>query len=199
MKKGERRKAELITIAYKRFLQNGYEQTSVDDIIKEARIAKGTYYYHFQSKEQMLEAVVEMMLEKGSERAARVLGSPLSIPERIVGIILAFQPTADELVIRDTLNQPENILLHDRVNKKLLAHAVPLISETVREGIRQGLFECEQIEQRVKMILIISSRVFDDGDFTNQDIIAFIDLVEKAIGAKPGTMGFIRELIGREA
>ena len=197
MKKGERRKNELIKIAYKKFLENGYEQTSVDEIIEAAQIAKGTYYYYFQSKEQMLEEVVEMMSAKGSERAAEVLKSDLSIPEKIVGIMLAYRPMADELTIQDTLNQPENILLHDRINKKLLANAVPLLSEAVREGIRQGVFECEQVEERVKMILIIS-RIFDDGDYTRNDVIAFIDLVEKLIGAKPGAMGFIEKLIRRE-
>ena len=47
------------------------------------------------------------------------------------------------------------------------------------------------------MILILSSRIFDDGDFTNDDVIAFLDIVEKSFGAKPGTMSFIRELIGK--
>lgn len=197
MKKGERRKDELIKIAYRKFLENGYEQTSVDEIIEEAQIAKGTYYYYFQSKEQMLEEVVEMMLKSGSERALKVSGSEITIPEKIVGIILAYRPLADELVIRDTLNQPENIFLHDRINKKLIADAVPLLSEVIREGIRQGLFECEQIEERVKMILVIS-QMFDDGDYTRKEVIAFIDLVEKLIGAEPGTMGFIKKLIRRK-
>ena len=197
MKKGERRKDELIKIAYKKFLEKGYEQTSVDEIIEEAHIAKGTYYYYFQSKEEMLEEVVEMMLENGSERAVKVSNSTLSIPEKIVGTVLAYRPMADELVIQDTLNQPENIYLHDKVYKKLISKAVPLISEIVREGIRQGVFDCEQIEEHVKMILIISSQIFDSGDFTANDVIAFIDIVEKSFGAKAGTMGFIRELIGR--
>ena len=197
MKKGERRKNELIKIAYKKFLENGYEQTSVDEIIEEAQIAKGTYYYYFQSKEQMLEEVVEMMMAKGSERAAEVLKSDLSVPEKIVGIMLAYRPMADELIIRDTLNRPENILLHDRINKKQVADVVPLLSEVVREGIRQEVFECEQIEERVKMILIIS-RIFDDGEYTRNDVIAFIDLVEKLLGAKPGALGFIKKLIRRE-
>ena len=55
MKKGEKRKQELIRIAYRLLVSKGYEQTSVDEIIEEAGIAKGTYYYHFESKEQILE------------------------------------------------------------------------------------------------------------------------------------------------
>ena len=45
MKKGERRKQDLLNIAYRMFIQKGYENASVDDIIIEAGIAKGTYYY----------------------------------------------------------------------------------------------------------------------------------------------------------
>ncbi|MCH5256554.1 MAG: helix-turn-helix transcriptional regulator, partial [Lachnospiraceae bacterium] len=48
--KGERRKQELLRIAYQMFIQKGYEETSIDEIIAEAHIAKGTYYYYFPSK-----------------------------------------------------------------------------------------------------------------------------------------------------
>ena len=44
MKKGERRKQELLQIAYRMFVEKGYDNTSVDEIIAEAGIAKGTYY-----------------------------------------------------------------------------------------------------------------------------------------------------------
>ena len=40
--KGERRKRELLKIAYRMFVQKGYEETSIDEIIAEAHIAKGT-------------------------------------------------------------------------------------------------------------------------------------------------------------
>lgn len=42
MKKGEKRRRELLQIAYRLFLSRGYENTSVDEIIEEAGIAKGT-------------------------------------------------------------------------------------------------------------------------------------------------------------
>ena len=45
MKKGERRKQELLRIACRMFVEKGYENTSIDEIIAEAGIAKGTYYY----------------------------------------------------------------------------------------------------------------------------------------------------------
>ena len=49
------RKDELLDIAYKMFIAKGYDNTSVDEIIKEAGIAKGTFYYYFTTKEEMLD------------------------------------------------------------------------------------------------------------------------------------------------
>lgn len=43
--KGEKRKQELLNIAYRLMISKGYEETSIDEIIAEARIAKGTFYY----------------------------------------------------------------------------------------------------------------------------------------------------------
>lgn len=40
--KGEKRKQALLDIAYRLFIQKGYEETGIDDILAEAKIAKGT-------------------------------------------------------------------------------------------------------------------------------------------------------------
>lgn len=72
-----------------------------------------------------------------------------------------------------------------------------MLADVVREGINQGIFDCEYIEERVKTILLLSRNLFDEGRYTVGDIEVFIDTVEKMLGAKKGTLGFIRELIGQ--
>ena len=98
MKKGEKRKQELLKIAYELFLSRGYENTSVDEIIAKAQIAKGTYYYYFPSKEQMLEDVIDMMIESEAEAARQILRAELPVPQKIVGIIRKLED-AGEIVI----------------------------------------------------------------------------------------------------
>ena len=193
--KGERRKQELLRIAYRMFIQKGYEETSIDEIIAEAHIAKGTYYYYFPSKEATLEEVINMMINDEVERAKAVLSAQIPIPQKLVGVIVSLRPEQDESNIANALNQKENIIMHEKINRRIVDEAVPILAEVVSEGIAQGMFTCDHIEERVRMILIMSQHLFDNSNFSEGDIEVFIDMVEKTLGAQQGTLGFIRELI----
>lgn len=195
MKKGERRKQDLLNIAYRMFIEKGYENTSVDDIIIEAGIAKGTYYYYFESKEATLEAVIEMMIEKAENIAKAALMNPVPIPQKLASVVYAFQPNKDEIVITDVLKRKENIVMHDKIGKKIVEVAVPILSDIVKEGIAQGIFACTNVEERVKMLLIMSQNMFDYGAYSNKDIEVYVDMLEKSLGAKEGTMSFISEFL----
>ena len=195
MKKGEKRKQELLQIAYRMFISRGYENTSVDEIIEEAGIAKGTFYYYFETKEQLLEEVIGMMIDRETEAAGQVLKAEIPVKQKIAGIISSFRPTQEETPIEGALMQPENIVMHEKIRKKIVEAAIPLLSGVVEEGIAQGVFSCDCITERVRMLLVISSATFDEGRFTARDVAVFIDMTEKLLGAEPGTMSFIRDLI----
>lgn len=182
--KGEKRKQELLKIAYRLIISKGYEETSIDEIIAEARIAKGTFYYHFKSKEEMLEALINMMIMEQTERAKQILSAPLPISQKTVAIITSFRPNRDETTIQNALNMKDNIVMHEKINRRVIDEAVPILSQVVAEGIEQGILECDNINERVRMTLIISSDMFDHREFTSADIDVFIDTVEKILGAK---------------
>ncbi len=195
MKKGERTKKKLLDIAYELFLSKGYEETSVEDIMKKAQIAKGTYYYYFDSKEQMLEEVIDMMIEHEAEAAERIAASPLPVLQKIVGIISSFRPTQEEEPIGEIINRSENLLMHKKIMEKLISKMMPVLCGIVEDGINDGIFSCDNIPARVKILLIVSSALFDESGHTADDIIVFIELAEKLLGAEKGTMDFIRALI----
>ena len=57
-KQKEEKKQKLIHSAYELFLENGISKTSIDQIVKRANVAKGTFYLYFKSKTDIWEAVV---------------------------------------------------------------------------------------------------------------------------------------------
>lgn len=194
--KKEVRKKELIKIAYELFISKGYENTSVDEIIASAGIAKGTYYYYFESKEKMLEDVVNMMIDEGVKRAEKVIESQLELEEKFVYTILALRVKPEEKSVEDTINAKENIILHKKINDRIIEEAVPILSKIVREAKEVGLFQCDDnIEPRVRMTLILSNEMFDHNEVKESDVLVFIDTLEKIYGANTGSLTFIAKLI----
>ncbi len=190
------RKEELLEIAYKLFITKGYDNTSVDEIISEANIAKGTYYYYFTSKEEMLDQVINNIIEKEITIAKEYLNKPLTVEQKLIGIITSLRPSDNETSIVEALNDENNLKMHKKYSKKLIESATTILKEVIQEGIKKGIFNCDNIEERIKVILIISDELFDNNKFNKKEIEVFIDTVEKILGAKKGTMNFISKLIG---
>ena len=190
------RKEELLEIAYKLFITKGYDNTSVDEIISEANIAKGTYYYYFNSKEEMLDEVINEIIEKEIVIAKEYLNKPLTVEQKLVGVITSLRPSDNETSIVDALNDENNLKMHKKYSKKIIESAIPILKEVVQEGIKTGIFNCDNIEERLKIILTISNELFDRDNFTKKDIEVFVDIIEKILGAKKASMNFISNLIG---
>ena len=191
--KNNERKQELLKIAYNMFLMKGYDNTSIDDIINEAKIAKGTYYYYFESKEETLEEVINMMINDEVTSAKEILKMPISIPEKLVRIITSLRPKKNE---QETLNKKDNIVMHEKINNRIIEEAVPLLEQVVMEGIENKIFNCTHIKERLKMLLIMSNELFDNDEPNMNQVEVFIYTAEKMLGAKEGTLEFIKMLIG---
>lgn len=196
MKKAER-KEELLKTAYELFLNKGYDAVSVDEIIKNAGIAKGTYYYYFKSKEETLEEVIDMMIAKEELKAKMILEMPIPVPQKIVGIISSFRPDENEQNIVEIINRKENLIMHEKVNEKIIQVAGPLLTEAALEGASQGIINCDYLEERIRILLILSNRLFDEGMTNEATINVYIDTVEKMLGTEKGTMQFIKALIAQ--
>jgi len=57
------RRDEILQVAQRLFYSQGYESTSVQNIIDIVGIAKGTFYHYFNSKQALLEELIAIMVE----------------------------------------------------------------------------------------------------------------------------------------
>lgn len=64
-------KEQIIETALELFSQNGFLGTSMSDIASKLKITKGALYKHYESKQQILERIIERMAELDLERAKK--------------------------------------------------------------------------------------------------------------------------------
>lgn len=76
--KGGRTRRRILDTARELFHARGYTNTSMDDIVKKSRVAKGNLYYYFANKEALGHAVVEETIaEQFGDGPAEVNGDPV--------------------------------------------------------------------------------------------------------------------------
>ena len=60
----DERRSELVATAQQLFYTKGYERTSISDIVKAVGVAQGTFYYYFDSKTAVLEAIITQIMHE---------------------------------------------------------------------------------------------------------------------------------------
>ena len=81
------RKEQLLSIALRLFAEKGYSETSIQDIATAARVTKGSLYYHFKSKEDILETLQEQVINESLRMLAESIRSETSPKERLISVI----------------------------------------------------------------------------------------------------------------
>ena len=66
-KRTQTTKAKIVSAAWKLFYEQGYEDTTVDDIVYESGTSKGSFYHYFSSKDALLSSLSYLFDEKYAE------------------------------------------------------------------------------------------------------------------------------------
>lgn len=194
VKEGEVRKREILLVARELFITKGYEQTSVNDILKIVDIAKGTFYYYFSSKEEVLEAIIVDIVEEGARKGKEILKDK-SIP-LVNRIMFAIMAQASEFEgsdkIKEELHKVENAKLEQLYLKEMLKRVTPILKEPVLEGIEQNIFNTEYPTECIEYTLLLGHLMFDCNvcqwkeEEVPRKILAFLYNLERIFGTKNG-------------
>jgi AcrR family transcriptional regulator len=83
----DRRQAEVVLGAARVFAQRGYDQTSVPELAEALGLAAGSLYHYFGSKEQLLRAICDQLMDPLLEQAEALLAEPREPREQLRALI----------------------------------------------------------------------------------------------------------------
>jgi AcrR family transcriptional regulator len=82
------RRAEILTVATRRFAEFGFEATTVRQIADDVNILSGSLYHHFATKDDMLHEIVRDAVLQMRDNTIRVAQAPLDAEHRLTALIL---------------------------------------------------------------------------------------------------------------
>lgn len=195
VKDAEVRRNEILDATEELFGTKGFDQTSTNDILDRVGIARGTLYYHFRSKEEILDAMIARMADRLIAEAAKVAGDrSMPLLERLPKTVLALNVDSslgDEVM--QQVHRPQNALLHQKLEDRLLRGVIPLIALLVEDGIGQGIFRTDYPREAAEMIMIYAYTAFDGlavqtAEQRKRRIEGFIYNIERILGAQEGAL-----------
>jgi AcrR family transcriptional regulator len=151
--KGEDRKQRILEVAQRLLTRNGWRNTTLAQIAGEAGVSPAGLLHHFESKEQLLHAVLDARDaddDAHANRAGDLIAEIAQVADRF--------HRAPELVGTFTVLLAENILpdapLHDRLLTRY-RDAVDIITKLIRRGQEAGRYRAD-MDPAVKAVEILA-------------------------------------------
>ena len=207
------RKNEILDTAQKLFFELGYEQTSVSNIIDAVGVAKGTFYYYFKSKEELLDHLAERFADEMAARMSEfVENQSIGALEKLN---LSFRQSGQykmankELMITfmRVLYRDDNTILRHKMFNRVIKKTAPMLTRIIEQGLSEGVFDTSSAEEAGEFILLIGRPINetivrelldrsanpDRKDLLMRRLQFYQDSVERILGAPSGSINIIDE------
>lgn len=156
-------RGELIEAAWQLFSSAGYEATTVNAILAKVGLSKGTFYYYFSGKEDILDAVVKRMIDEMAKGVEPIPSDPsLSPLEKLKLFIetIGNWKLANIDIIKETVEiiyRDENAIIRNKMNRKAVESLSPILAEIIIQGLEDGVFDVDHPDDAAKMIMHFSN------------------------------------------
>jgi len=204
IKEPQERRNEILDAAEMLFTMKGYTKTTIIDILNEIGIAKGTFYYYFKSKEEVMDAIIMRIVSTDVAAAKKIVSDP-SIPtiDKLFQILVAQRPkngdNKEQMI--EQFHQKGNAEMHQKSLVQTIRYLTPVLAEVIHQGIQENIFATDYPEETIEFLIASSAFLFDEDLFAwkpdemLQKVKAFVSIMETTLGAKKGSFDNILQLL----
>lgn len=201
-----KKRNEILDTAQRLIHVKGYERMTIQDILNELQISSGAFYHYFGSKPAVLEAFIERIREETEKPLLPIIHDPkLSAIEKLQGFFdtldrLRSENRAAVLKLGRVWYADENAIVRQKVEEAVREQRAPLLTEIVRQGVREGVFTTAYPEQSGEVILSLQQGMGNthaklllslEKEQDPQDCMeriavtnaAYMDAIERVLGA----------------
>jgi AcrR family transcriptional regulator len=207
------RRDEFVDAGQQLIASKGFEQFSIEDVLAAVGASKGAFYHYFDSKQALLEAVVDRMVETAVGVVGRVVEQPgLSALEKLHSFFSTIARFKEErkgflVALMGVWFSDDNAIVRQKLRREQVRLITPHIAAIIRQGIAEGTFTLADPEEMARVVL---SLILDTGDEAGELYLARLagqvefDVVrhrfatyekalERVLGVSPGALALIDE------
>ncbi len=153
---------DILDVVQQLVYTKGYEQMAIQDILDTLQISRGALYHYFDSKQALLEALIERG-QDDLDKAFRVIVDDPNLSAldkfRRFFATLDSMRIAQQAIIADLMRvwfADENAIVREKAEEVIVQRRAPLLNTIVRQGIQEGVFTTPYPDQAGQIILSIT-------------------------------------------
>lgn len=201
------RREEFLDVAQRLIQSKGYEQMSVQDVLAAVGSSKGAFYHYFDSKQALLEALIERTADQLAAHLAHEddPGPALERLRRFFGALAGWKTGRQDLLVAllEVWYSDDNAVVRQKMRPRLAERIVPLLTEIVRAGIGEGAFDAVLPEQTSRVLISLINELNDaigavliarpdDGVERLQALVAaYTQALERVLALQPGSITLV--------
>ncbi len=202
---------EILTAAQRLVQTKGYEQMAIQDILDDLQISKGAFYHYFGSKQAVLEALAERMVEDAKQAILPIVHDPhlpaLEKLQRYFDTIVRWKTDRKPYVLElaRVWLADDNAIVRQKVHANGVKRTAPLLATIIRQGIQEGVFTASLPDQAGVIVLslledlnetlvgLLLSFEPNGGDprCLADAVAAYTDALERVLGTSPGSLQIV--------
>ncbi|MFJ7664185.1 TetR/AcrR family transcriptional regulator [Lysinibacillus sp. NPDC097162] len=148
---------QILSISYRLFLEKGYEQTTIQDIINELGMSKGAIYHHFKSKEEILHAIGDKGNYSDTIELYKNLNHLNGLQKLKKIIKNEFENLEKQQFNRKAISLTENPKFVSVLLNGTLKYGAPMFQELIEEGKKDGSISLEDSKSASEVILLLNN------------------------------------------
>jgi TetR/AcrR family transcriptional repressor of nem operon len=205
------RRNEILDVAQRLIYTKGYEQMTIQDILDSLQISKGAFYHYFDSKQALLEAMIERMLQEVEQILLPILNDrELPALEKLH----RFFATANHwktarkdffLALLQVWYRDDNAIVRQKLRATGATWLAPWLSTIIRQGVQEGILTTSYPDRVGEVILalvmelgetlgrlLLSFKPEHDDLLRIEDTVAvYTDALERVLGTPKGSLQII--------
>lgn len=172
------------------FVTDGFETTPMDAVAERAGVAKGTLYYHYKSKEGIVDALVARYAAEMKAQIEPLLDDKAQdFSQKYEN--LAKKLTAYNRATLSRLHKMRHVDIHQKTTLAAINTLTPLCVRLIEDGARAGVCTSEGVREFVE-IHVTASQFLLDPEYGRERLAARAEaldrLSEMFLGMKPGSL-----------
>ena len=208
------RREAFIDAAQRLMQAKGFDQVSIQDLLDEVDASRGAFYHYFDSKQALLEAMVDRIVDTAMLVVYPVVEDPgltaIAKLERVFSVIGAWKTERKALMLAlvQVWMSDDNAIVREKIRRLSVTRLAPVLTPIIQQGVDEGTFDAKSPAETARVLIVLLQGLQEGAtemfiarqagtiplEVVERNIKSYTESFERILGVSRGSINLLDEV-----